>query len=205
MCGSAWGSISRGQRSAISGQRFSGAGLPRGRRFFLGRDQRSADSDQRTAISGQQSADSKQRSAISGQRSADSKQRSAISGQRSACVVKNFRDLQVWHKAHQLTLMVYRLTASFPRDELYGLTTQLRRSSSSIAANLAEGCGRNGDAELARFCSIAMGSASELDYHLLLARDLGLLNAADYAEVAGEAIEVKRMLAGLIQKLIADR
>jgi four helix bundle protein len=119
--------------------------------------------------------------------------------------VKDFRDLQVWQKAHQLTLTVYRLTASFPRHELYGLTTQLRRSSSSIAANLAEGCGRNGDAELARFCSIAMGSASELDYHLLLARDLKLLNMPDYAALAQQTTEVKRMLTGLIQKLTADR
>ncbi len=119
--------------------------------------------------------------------------------------VKDFRDLQVWQKAHQLTLSVYRLTASFPRDEQYGLTTQLRRASSSIAANLAEGCGRNGDAELARFCSIAMGSASELEYHVLLAGDLKLLNATDYATLARDTSEVKRMLAGLIQKLTADR
>ena len=121
------------------------------------------------------------------------------------CRVKDFRDLQVWQKAHQLTLMVYRLTASFPRDERYGLTSQLRRSSSSIAANLAEGCGRNGDAELARFCSIAMGSASELDYHLLLARDLKLLKVPDYAELARQTTEVKRMLTGFQQKLTADR
>ena len=120
-------------------------------------------------------------------------------------VVKDFRDLQVWQKAHQLTLTVYRLTASFPQTERYGLTSQLRRSSASVAANLAEGCGRNGDAELARFCSIAMGSASELDYHLLLARDLKLLNVTAYAEVAQQTTEVKRMLAGLIQKLTADR
>jgi len=120
-------------------------------------------------------------------------------------IVKDFRDLQVWQKAHQLTLAVYRHTARFPVDERYGLTSQLRRSSSSIAANLAEGCGRYGDAELARFCSIAMGSASELDYHLLLARDLKLLNATDYAELARDTSEVKRMLTGLIQKLTADR
>jgi four helix bundle protein len=88
---------------------------------------------------------------------------------------------------------------------LYGLTTQLRRSSASIAANLAEGCGRNGDAEFARVCSIAMGSASELDYHLLLARDLKLLNMPDYAELAPQTTEVKRMFTGLIQKLTADR
>jgi four helix bundle protein len=119
--------------------------------------------------------------------------------------VKDFRDLQVWHKAHQLTLTVYRLTATFPQDERDGLTTQLRRSSSSIGANLAEGCGRNGDAELARFCSIAMGSASELEYHLLLARDLKLLNAADHTVLADQTTEVKRMLTGLQQKLTADR
>jgi four helix bundle protein len=122
-----------------------------------------------------------------------------------SCTVKDFRDLQVWQKAHQLTLMVYRLTASFPRDERYGLTSQLRRSSSSIAANLAEGCGRNGDAELARFCSIAMGSASELEYHLLLARDLNLVNTADYTALAQQTSEIKRMLTGFQQKLTADR
>jgi four helix bundle protein len=117
--------------------------------------------------------------------------------------MKDFRDLHVWQKAHHLTLAIYRHTAGFPREELYGLTTQLRRSAASVAANLAEGCGRNGDAELARFCSIAMGSASELDYHLLLARDLKLLNAADYSELAEQTSEVKRMLTGFLQKLTA--
>ena len=119
--------------------------------------------------------------------------------------MKDFRDLQVWHKAHQLTLAVYRHTATFPREERYGLTTQLRRSASSIAANLAEGCGRHGDAELARFCSIAMGSASELEYHLLLAKDLNLLTAADHTMLTDQTTEVKRMLTGLLQKLTADR
>jgi four helix bundle protein len=119
--------------------------------------------------------------------------------------VKDFRDLTVWQKAHHLTLDVYRVTASFPRDELYGLTSQLRRSASSVAANLAEGCGRNGDAELARFCSIAMGSASELEYHLLLARDLTLIKAPDHEELALRATELKRMLTGLLQKLNAER
>ena len=118
--------------------------------------------------------------------------------------MKDFRDLQVWHKAHQLTLIVYRVTARFPRHELYGVTRQLRRASSSIAANLAEGCGRNGDAELARFCSIAMGSASELEYHVLLARDLSLLSVSDYPELTLQITEVKQMLAGLIQKLTAE-
>ncbi len=119
--------------------------------------------------------------------------------------IKDFHELKVWQKAHQLTLAVYQITAALPREELYGLTTQLRRSCSSIPANLAEGCGRNGDAEFARFCSIAMGSASELEYHLLLARDLKLIKPEDHEELAQRTTEVKRMLTALIQKLNADR
>ena len=119
--------------------------------------------------------------------------------------MKDFHELKVWQKAHQLTLAVYRITAAFPREELYGLTSQLRRACSSIAANLAEGCGRNGDAEFARFCSIAMGSASELEYHLLLARDLKLIKIADYQDLDQRATELKRMLTALMQKVNADR
>ena len=119
--------------------------------------------------------------------------------------MRDFRELKVWEKAHRLTLMVYKATAAFPRDELYGLTGQIRRSCASIPANIAEGCGRSGDAELARFLQIAMGSASELEYHFLLAHDLGLLNHPDYEELATAVTEVKRMLTSLIQKLTADR
>jgi four helix bundle protein len=118
--------------------------------------------------------------------------------------MKDFRELKVWQKAHELTLTVYKITASFPREELYGLTSQLRRSSSSIPANLAEGCGRNGDGDFCRFCSIAMGSAREVEYHLLLARDLKLIASSDCEELTQRTTEVKRMLAGLIQKLKAD-
>jgi four helix bundle protein len=119
--------------------------------------------------------------------------------------VKDFHELKVWQKAHELTLAVYQITAPFPREELYGLTSQLRRSAASIPANLAEGCGRNGDAEFARFCSIALGSASELEYHLLLARDLKLIQPKDYEELAGRTTELKRMLTALLHKLKADR
>jgi four helix bundle protein len=103
----------------------------------------------------------------------------------------------VWQKAHGLTLGVYQATGSFPREEF------MRRASSSIAANLAEGCGRNGDAELNRFCSIALGSASELQYFLLLAKDLHLLAGGDYDRLPEKTTEAKRMLTGLIQKLKA--
>jgi four helix bundle protein len=118
--------------------------------------------------------------------------------------VKDFHELNVWKKAHELTLAVYQVTAKFPRDELYGLTSQLRRACSSIPANLAEGCGCHGDAEFARFCSIARGSASEVEYHLLLAKDLNLISPEDHARLTQQTTDVKRMLSGLLQKLRAE-
>ena len=110
----------------------------------------------------------------------------------------------MWEKGHHLTLAVYKATATFPKDELYGLTGQIRRSCVSIPANIAEGCGRNGDAELARFLQIAMGSASELEYHILLAHDIGLLSNASYEQLSLDTTEVKRMLASFIHTLKAD-
>lgn len=118
--------------------------------------------------------------------------------------MRDFRELKVWEKGHQLTLAVYKATTTFPRDELYGLTSQIRRACASIPANIAEGCGRSGDAELARFFQIAMGSASELEYHLLLAHDLAFLNDSDYKHLDREVTEVKRMLTSFIQKLKAE-
>jgi four helix bundle protein len=109
----------------------------------------------------------------------------------------------VWQRAHRLTLAIYKATAVFPKDELYGLTSQMRRSTTSIPANIADGCGRAGDAELGRFLNIAAGSASELEYHLLLAHDLRFLSKTDYDSLATEVSEVKRMLAGLLRKLSA--
>jgi len=115
--------------------------------------------------------------------------------------VRNYRDLQVWEKAHVLTLAVYKHTQHFPSEERFGLTSQIRRSCSSIPANLAEGCGRRSDGEMARFVQIAMGSGAELSYHLLLSRDLGLLKTADYTSLDAELSEVMRMLSSLSQKL----
>jgi four helix bundle protein len=118
--------------------------------------------------------------------------------------VRDFRDLAVWGKAHQLTLVVYRETSAFPAAELYGLTSQMRRAAASIPANIAEGCGRNGGADFARFLQIALGSASELEYHILLARDLGYLNVACHETIQVDTVEVKKMLTSLLQKLRAD-
>ena len=115
--------------------------------------------------------------------------------------MKDFRQLKVWEKAHQLTLEIYRVTVHFPRAEAYGLTSQIRRAGASIGANLAEGCGREGDAELGRFCGMARGSASELEYHLLLAHDLVLLPEAVYSLLAKQTDEVQRMLTALIQQV----
>jgi len=115
--------------------------------------------------------------------------------------MRDFRNLQVWDKAHSLTLNVYQATASLPKDELYGLTSQIRRSSASIPTNIAEGCGRSGDAELARFMTISMGSASELEYQLLLAHDLNYLNQDAYTNLHERVTEVKRMLSGFIKTL----
>ena len=118
--------------------------------------------------------------------------------------MKNFRELQVWQKAHQLTLNLYSMTGSFPDDEKYGLVSQIKRSASSIAANIAEGRGRKGDAELARFLQIAMGSASELEYHLLLTHDLKIIDTILYKKLADEVGEIKKMLASFIRKLRAS-
>ena len=113
--------------------------------------------------------------------------------------------MKVWGKAHNLTLALYKVPASFPRDETYGLASQIRRSSSSIPSNIAEGCGRERDPELARFCIIARGSATELEYQLLLARDLKLIQPGDYANLSEQTVEIKRMLTVLVQKLTAAR
>jgi len=115
--------------------------------------------------------------------------------------LKDYKQLMVWRKAHILVLAIYKATTNFPKDELYGLTSQIRRSASSIPANLAEGCGRDGDAELARFCVIAMGSASELEYHLLLAHDLNMLDNSTYDGLNNDLNEVRRMLNVFIQRL----
>ena len=108
-----------------------------------------------------------------------------------------FTKLAVWKKAHALTLAMYRRTVRWPRQELFGLTTQARRAAHSIPANIAEGCGRNSDAELARFSRYALGSASELSYYVILARDLDYLAAEEHDEYQGSITEVRRMLASL--------
>lgn len=113
----------------------------------------------------------------------------------------DFRKLAVWQKSYQLTLKVYQATGSFPKEELFGVTSQMRRAAASIPANIAEGSGRGSDAELCRFCQIALGSANELEFFTMLSRDLGYLEAQPYNSLNESILEVQRMLASLIQKL----
>jgi four helix bundle protein len=115
--------------------------------------------------------------------------------------MRNYRDLQVWGKAHNLTLALYRVSQGFPREEIFGITSQLRRAAVSIGANLAEGCGRRTSSELARFVRIAMGSASELDYHLLLSRDLGFMDGDDFERTSIDLTEVRKMLTSFLSTI----
>jgi len=115
--------------------------------------------------------------------------------------MENFRDLKVWTKAHELTLAIYKITRRFPKEELYGLTSQIRRSAASIGANIAEDCGGRSDPELKRFVQIARGSANELEYQILLAKDLDLLTPEEFRTLEAKALEIERMLASLSQRL----
>ncbi|WP_077022875.1 four helix bundle protein [Fuerstiella marisgermanici] len=118
---------------------------------------------------------------------------------------KSFHDLVVWRKAHEFKLSVYKATKNFPTDERFGPASQLRRSAASITANIAEGCGRGSDADFGRFLQMAAGSASEVEYHILVARDLGYIDTQIDAASNSQVIEIKRMLTALIKKLEADR
>ena len=118
--------------------------------------------------------------------------------------MRDFRDLVVWQKGHRFALVVYRATRAFPRHELLGITAQLRRSATSIPTNIAEGCGRSGDRDLARFLSIAAGSASEAEYLILLSTDLGYLEPETHAELNALVVEVKKMLDAFHRKLTAE-
>jgi len=115
--------------------------------------------------------------------------------------MRNNRDLVVWEKAHRLTLAVYKNRRAFPNDERFGLTSQMRRASASVAANLAEGCGRRSDGEMGRYIQIAMGSGAELSYHLLLARDLGLLEVNSYQCLDADLGTIMRVMSSLSNRV----
>jgi len=115
--------------------------------------------------------------------------------------MKNFRNMKVWEKAHKLTIETYKVTKNYPKDELYGITSQMRRSSASIPTNIAEGCGRLTDPDFARFLTIAMGNAKELEYQFILSKDLEYINQKDYEILDSNVNEIKKMLVGLHKAL----
>ncbi|MBI5417518.1 four helix bundle protein [Candidatus Poribacteria bacterium] len=118
--------------------------------------------------------------------------------------MKNFRELKVWEKSHKLVLAIYNATKKFSLEERYGLTSQFRRAAVSIPTNIAEGCGRNGKQEFLYFLNIAFGSASEIEYLIFLAYELGYINSELNKVLTGHVIEIKCMLNGLIKKLTTD-
>lgn len=115
--------------------------------------------------------------------------------------MQNYKELKVWGKAHHFTLKVYEVSKSFPKDELYSLTNQLRRAASSIPANIAEGCGKNSQSEFAHFLNISLGSANEAEYFLILSKDLNYLNTDDFTKLSVSINEIKAMLITLINKV----
>ena len=115
--------------------------------------------------------------------------------------MQNYKDLRVWSKSHELTLGIYKATKNFPKDELYSLTNQIRRASSSIPANIAEGCGKNTSNDFAKYLNISLGSANETEYFIILSKDLDYLKIDDNETLNKLVNEVKSMLILLIQKV----
>lgn len=117
--------------------------------------------------------------------------------------MRDFRQLRVWEDAHSRTLIIYQITKNFPKEELFALTNQMRRASFSIPTNIAEGCGRETNKDYAHFLQIAIGSSFELDYQILLAKDLNYIDEKKYLELNDKVDKIKRQLAILIKKIRA--
>ncbi len=115
--------------------------------------------------------------------------------------MRDFQQFEFWQKGHQLTLRIYQSTKSFPKDEIYGLTSQMRRSASSIPTNIAEGCGRESNLEFKRYLIIAAGSCSELQYQLILSKDLKYISDDLFKELTDELIRIRKMIYSYSEKL----
>lgn len=116
--------------------------------------------------------------------------------------MQNYKELKVWEKSHFITLEIYRITKSFPWEEIYGLTSQMRRAAASIPANIAEGCSKFSKPDFANFLQIALGSANETEYYLLLAKDLNYLVSQSFTELTNQINQIVAMLIGLISKVL---
>lgn len=115
--------------------------------------------------------------------------------------MRDYQQLAFWQRSHQLTFKIYKATKTFPKEEIYGLTSQMRRSSSSVPTNIAEGCGRMSNAELKRFLTIAAGSLSELNYQLILSKDLQYLSETLFKELLDETIQIRKMIHRYYEKI----
>lgn len=108
--------------------------------------------------------------------------------------MRDFHKLVIWQRSHKLTLDVYRVSNAFPKEELFGLTSQIRRAVSSIPTNIAEGCGRASNKDFAHFLQISIGSASEVEYELLLAHDLEYINDEVFEKLTSETVAIRKMI-----------
>ena len=115
--------------------------------------------------------------------------------------MRDFRELAVWKRSHQLTIEIYKATQNFPREEVFGQVSQIRRAAASIPTNIAEGCGRQTKAEFANFLNIALGSASEVEYEILLAKDTGFFTEEQYECLTKEIKEIRSMLSTYMIKV----
>jgi four helix bundle protein len=115
--------------------------------------------------------------------------------------MRDFKKLDIWKRSHQLTLAIYKITKQYPKEELFGLTSQMRRSSSSIPTNIAEGCGRGTNTQLKHFLEISIGSNSELEYQLILSKDLEYISEDIFNHYSEETIQVRRMIYGYWSQL----
>ena len=115
--------------------------------------------------------------------------------------MRDFQKLSIWQRSHQLTLETYKMNQNFPKEELFGLTSQMRRSVASVPTNIAEGCGRNSNAQLSNFLQISLGSISELHYQFILSKDLHYFNEPTFSKLEDEAIEIRRMIFAYRSKL----
>lgn len=115
--------------------------------------------------------------------------------------MRDFRKYKVWELGHEISISMYKISQFFPPEEIYGITSQMRRAAYSIPSNIAEGCGRESDTEFKRFLIISQGSSSELEYFSLLAKDLGYIDDSIYLKLNDSINKVKRSLNKLIQKL----
>lgn len=116
-------------------------------------------------------------------------------------IMRDYRQLMVWQKAHSLTLSIYTATKLFPREEVFGLTSQLRRAAVSIPSNIAEGAGRQSSADFARFLDMAVASCNEVEYQIFLASELEFLPPEQYRVLNENVAEIRHMLTRLAQKM----